>query len=157
MTEATRPICGLLNLHKPIGWTSRDAVDRVVRPLRRAKVGHAGTLDPLASGVLVVCIGAATRLIEYVQAMPKSYRTVVRLGATSDTLDADGQIIEAADPPIPGEAEVRAALASQVGTIRQVPPQYSALKVAGRRAYDIARAGDSVELAARPVRVTGSS
>src|SRR4051812_24473518 len=145
--------CGLLNLNKPIGVTSRDVVDRVSRPLRKVKVGHAGTLDPLASGVLVVCVGAATRLIEYVQRMPKAYRTAVRLGARSDTLDADGRIEVADDPPIPTEAEVRSALATQVGLIRQVPPQFSALKVEGRRAYDLARAGQAVELAARPVRV----
>ena len=146
-------ISGVLNLDKPTGLTSRDVVDKVARPLRRVKVGHAGTLDPLASGVLVVCVGAATRLIEYVQRLPKTYRAVVRLGARSDTLDADGQITPAADPPIPDEPAVRAALAAQVGTILQMPPQYSALKVAGRRAYDLARAGCAVELAARPVAV----
>jgi tRNA pseudouridine55 synthase len=147
------PICGLLNLNKPIGMTSRDVVDRISRPLRKIKVGHAGTLDPLASGVLVVCVGAATRLIEYVQRMPKTYRATIRLGATSDTLDADGQVVEMPDPPRPTEAEVRAALMTQVGTIEQMPPQFSALKVAGQRAYDLARAGQNVELAARPVEV----
>lgn len=144
---------GLLVLDKPGGLTSRDVVDLISRPLRGVKVGHAGTLDPLATGVLVVAIGSATRLIEYVQRMPKSYRTVVRLGARSDTLDADGRIESEPSPRIPTEAEVRAALASQVGTIEQVPPQFSALKVEGRRAYDLARSGQSVELAARPVRV----
>ena len=146
-------ISGVLNLDKPTGLTSRDVVDKVSRPLRRVKVGHAGTLDPLASGVLVVCVGAATRLIEYVQRLPKTYRAVVRLGARSDTLDADGQVTAIADPPIPDEAAVRAALAAQAGTILQLPPQYSALKVAGRRAYDLARAGGTVELAPRPVAV----
>src|ERR1700750_2481040 len=90
--------CGVLNLNKPSGMTSRAAVDRVVRPLgRKVKVGHAGTLDPLASGVLVVCVGAATRLIEYVQRMPKTYRARVRFGASSDTDDADGAVVEAVD------------------------------------------------------------
>ena len=121
--------------------------------LRKVKVGHAGTLDPLASGVLVVCVGAATRLIEYVQRMPKTYRARVRLGATSDTDDADGTIAEAIDPPIPGEADLRAVLASQVGVIEQVPPEFSAIKVAGERAYDLARAGREVVLKARPVTV----
>lgn len=148
-----RSVSGVLNLNKPPGMTSRDVVDRISRPLRGVKVGHAGTLDPLASGVLVLCLGAATRLIEYVQRMPKTYRTVVRLGARSDTLDADGQVEAVEGPPIPTEAEVRTALAAQVGTIEQVPPQYSALKVGGRRAYDLAREGTSVELAARPVRI----
>jgi tRNA pseudouridine55 synthase len=141
----------VLNLDKPGGMTSRDVVDRVTRPLRGVKVGHAGTLDPLATGVLVVCVGSATRLIEYVQRSGKSYRTVVRLGARSDTLDADGQIEVEPDPLIPTEAELRSALSRQVGTIDQIPPQYSALKVAGRRAYDLARAGQAVALEARPV------
>ncbi len=131
---ATGPmgICGLLNLNKPIGVTSRDVVDRVSRPLRKVKVGHAGTLDPLASGVLVVCVGPATRLIEYVQAMPKTYRASIRLGATSDTLDADGHVVDTIDPRRPSEAEIREAIVPQVGTIHQVPPQFSALKVNGR-------------------------
>jgi tRNA pseudouridine55 synthase len=145
--------CGLLNLDKPTGVTSREVVDRVARPLRGVKVGHAGTLDPLASGVLVVCVGAATRLIEFVQRMPKTYRTVIRLGATSDTLDADGHVIDVASPRVPKESEVLAALAGQVGTIEQRPPAFSALKVAGRRAYDLARAGLEVELAPRPVTI----
>jgi tRNA pseudouridine55 synthase len=146
-------LSGVLNLDKPGGMTSRDVVDLISRPLRKGKVGHAGTLDPLASGVLVVCVGRATRLIEYVQRMPKAYRTVVRLGARSDTLDADGRVEVIDDPHVPTEAEVRAALATQVGTIEQIPPQFSALKVAGKRAYDLARAGQAVDLAARPVRV----
>jgi len=147
------PLSGVLNLHKPTAVTSRDVVNQVARLSRKTKVGHAGTLDPLASGVLVVCVGAATRLIEYVQRMPKTYRTVVRLGATSDTLDADGRIEEADSPRAPSEAEVRTALATQVGTIAQKPPAFSALKVAGRRAYDLARAGQAVELAPRPVTI----
>jgi tRNA pseudouridine55 synthase len=145
---------GLLNLNKPIGVTSRDVVDLIARPLRKIKVGHAGTLDPLASGVLVVCVGPATRLIEYVQRMPKTYRARVRLGATSDTDDADGMVVEAVDPPVPSEAELRSALDAQVGTIDQVPPGYSAIKVAGQRAYDLARAGQEVALKARPVTIT---
>src|SRR3954471_12328513 len=99
-------LCGLLNLKKPPGWTSRGVVDRVAGPLRGVKVGHAGTLDPLATGVLVVCVGAATRLIEFVQRMPKTYRSVFRLGVRSDTLDADGRVMEVADPRRPDEAEV---------------------------------------------------
>jgi tRNA pseudouridine55 synthase len=144
----------LLNLHKPSGLTSRAVVDRVARPLRGIKVGHAGTLDPLASGVLVVAVGAATRLVEFVQRMPKTYRTVIRLGARSDTLDADGQVIAVPDPLIPSEAEVRAALQRQVGTIAQRPPEYSALKVQGRRAYDLARAGVATGLKPRQVTIS---
>jgi tRNA pseudouridine55 synthase len=146
-------LSGVLNLAKPGGMTSRDVVDLISRPLRKVKVGHAGTLDPLASGVLVVCVGRATRLIEYVQRMPKAYRTVVRLGVRSDTLDADGRIEVEETSRVPTESEVRSALATQVGLIEQVPPQFSALKVEGKRAYDLARAGQTVELASRPVRI----
>jgi len=150
-----RDLSGVLNFDKPGGMTSRDVVDLVSRPLRKVKVGHAGTLDPLASGVLVVCVGSATRLIEQVQRMPKAYRAVIRLGAISDTLDADGRIEPNLDPDleIPNEAKVRAALESQVGWIQQLPPQFSALKVEGRRAYDLARIGQSAPLVPRPVRV----
>jgi tRNA pseudouridine55 synthase len=154
MSQLRPSVCGLLNLNKPIGVTSRDVVDRVTRPLRKVKAGHAGTLDPLASGVLVVCVGAATRLIEFIQRMPKTYRAVIRLGATSDTLDADGTVVETVDPRVPGEDEVRQALATQVAVILQMPPDFSALKVNGKRAYDLARAGEEVTLAARPVTIT---
>src|ERR687897_1330646 len=106
-------LSGILNLNKPGGLTSRAVVDRVARPLRGTKVGHAGTLDPLATGVLVVCVGAATRLIEYVQRMSKTYRTTILLGARSDTLDADGQVVADESPRVPTEAEIRTALATQ--------------------------------------------
>lgn len=152
--ERTVAPCGVLCVNKPRGVTSRAVVDQVARPLgRKVKVGHAGTLDPLASGVLVVCVGAATRLIEYVQRQSKTYRTVVLLGARSDTHDADGAVTAdpAARAPTPGA--VADAVASQVGTILQKPPEYSALKVEGRRAYDLARAGEAVDLAPRPVTV----
>ena len=144
---------GIVSLNKPSGITSRALVDRVVRFFPRAKVGHAGTLDPLASGVLLVCIGSATRLIEPLQRMPKVYRAIVRLGARSDTLDADGQIVETQDCTIPTEGRLRQALAAQVGEVRQLPPQYSALKVKGQRAYDLARAGRAVDLQPRTVRI----
>jgi tRNA pseudouridine55 synthase len=144
---------GLLNVHKPSGMTSRAIVDRVVQLVPRIKVGHAGTLDPLASGVLVLCLGSATRLVEYVQRMPKTYRAVVRLGARSDTLDADGQIEELTTPPIPSEPEIRESLAGLVGDVLQLPPQYSALRVRGRRAYDLARSGHEARLEPRPVRI----
>jgi tRNA pseudouridine55 synthase len=144
---------GVLNLNKPSGPTSRDVVNQVARILGRVKVGHAGTLDPLASGVLVVCVGSATRLIDSIQRMPKTYRTVIRLGARSDTLDAQGRVEQVADPPIPDEAEIRQAVSTQVGEIFQVPPEYSALKIQGRRAHELARSGRSVDLAPRAVRI----
>ncbi len=121
--------------------------------LRHAKLGHAGTLDPLATGVLVVCVGGATRLIEYVQRMTKTYRTVVQLGVESDTLDADGQVREVGCPRPPTRGAVELALARQVGSIVQRPPEFSALKVQGERAYDLARSGRAVELASRVVNV----
>jgi tRNA pseudouridine55 synthase len=144
---------GILVVDKPRGLTSRAVVDRVAKLVGRVKVGHAGTLDPLASGVLVICVGPATRLVEDIQGLPKSYRTVVLLGARSDTLDADGRIEPVADPRLPSGEEVGAAVAPLVGEVDQVPPDYSALKVGGRRAYDLARAGRSVELAPRRVRI----
>lgn len=153
MAQSSRTLSGLLILNKPTGMTSRAALDFVAKPLRGTKVGHAGTLDPLASGVLVVAIGPATRLISYVQDSAKTYQTVILLGARSDTLDADGQIVLTTDPKVPPREAVEAAVATQVGLISQMPPQFSALKVEGRRAYDLARAGESVELAPRQVRI----
>src|SRR5437763_8405087 len=144
---------GVLVVDKPRGLTSRAVVDRVARLVPLAKVGHAGTLDPLASGVLVVCIGPATRLVEMVQRLPKSYRTVVLLGARSDTLDAEGRIEPAANPGIPSRLDIERAVSPLVGEVDQMPPDYSALKVGGRRAYDLARAGRPVELAPRRVRI----
>jgi tRNA pseudouridine55 synthase len=143
----------LLNVDKPIGITSRGVVNRVQRLARRLKAGHTGTLDPLASGVLVVCVGAATRLTAYVQALPKRYRGTFLLGRQSPTEDVDGQVTELADPPIPTLDQIRAAARSLTGEIRQRPPAFSALKVEGRRAYDLARAGKKVELEPRPVVV----
>ncbi len=145
---------GLLVLDKPAGITSRDAVDRAQRWLPRGtRVGHTGTLDPLATGVLVLCLGAATRLAEFVQDMAKIYRAVVRLGGRSDTDDADGTItsIDVTSPP--DRAAVEQALRGFIGDIEQVPPAYSASRVSGRRAYDLARHGREVDLAARPVHV----
>lgn len=142
---------GILNLHKPTGLTSRQAVDCVKRWVKPAKLGHAGTLDPLASGVLVVCVGTATRLIEYVQAMPKRYTGNFLLGRESDTEDIEGDVRLLDLPPVPSEAEVRTAALRFIGEIEQRPPAYSALKVGGRRAYDLARAGQPVELAPRRI------
>ena len=144
---------GIVNLHKPCGLTSRQAVDCVKRLVRPAKVGHAGTLDPLASGVLVVCVGSATRLIEYVQAMPKRYLGSFLLGRESDTEDIEGEVHLIAEARQPAMEEIRAEAARFVGHIEQRPPVYSALKVQGRRAYDLARAGRPVVLVARPVVV----
>src|SRR6187431_2850054 len=130
---------GLLVIDKPGGMTSRDAVNRVQRWFpRRTKLGHTGTLDPLATGVLVVCVGAATRLADYVQAMGKSYASRFRLGATSTTDDADGEVTETPNPPVPTREEIDSALARFVGHVQQMPPAFSALKLDGQRAHDLA-------------------
>jgi tRNA pseudouridine55 synthase len=145
---------GLLVIDKPAGMTSRDVVNRVQKWFpRKTKIGHTGTLDPLATGVLVVCIGVATRLADYVQAMGKAYASRFRLGATSTTDDADGQVTQTPDVVPPTREQIDAELAGFVGTIDQVPPAFSALKVSGERAHDLARSGKDVQLAARPVRI----
>jgi tRNA pseudouridine55 synthase len=147
---------GLLVLDKPGGVTSRDAVDVALRWFpRRMRMGHTGTLDPLATGVLVLCLGAATRLAEYVQRMGKTYRTELRLGVRSDTDDADGVITSTATAAPPDAAAVAACLSGFVGAIEQTPPAYSAAKVAGRRAYDFARQGQIIDLRSRIVHIYG--
>jgi tRNA pseudouridine55 synthase len=150
------PNHGLLVLDKPGGMTSRDAVDRAQRWFPRGtRIGHTGTLDPLATGVLVLCVGSATRLTEYVQRMAKTYRTRVLLGARSDTDDADGTILSVKGARAPEREEVLRTLAEFVGDIDQLPPAYSAAKLGGRRAYDLARQGDEVRLQPRRVQVHG--
>jgi tRNA pseudouridine55 synthase len=144
---------GLLNLHKPSGMTSRDVVNVVQRLVRPLKVGHAGTLDPLATGVLVICVGTATRLIEYVQRMPKTYSGTFLLGRESDTEDIEGRVVELADPPRPTFEQLSLAAVKFTGEILQRPPAYSALKVAGIRAYELARKGKPADLKPRPITV----
>lgn len=145
---------GFLNLHKPSGVTSRDVVNRVQRLLpRKTKVGHAGTLDPLATGVLVICIGPATRLVPFVHEFSKSYRADFQLGVRSDTDDITGQVEPVENAPVVTRTEIEAALPSFRGRILQTPPQYSAIQVGGRRAYNMARAGETVELQPREMTV----
>ena len=144
---------GILNINKPPGWTSRDAVNRVQKLVRPAKVGHAGTLDPLATGVLIVCIGPATRLIEYVQQMPKEYRATFLLGRTSASDDIETEMTELPNAHMPTLAEIEATLPRFVGRIDQVPPAFSAIKIAGQRAYALARQGKEVAITPRPVEI----
>jgi tRNA pseudouridine55 synthase len=147
---------GLLLLDKPSGMTSRDVVDRVQRWFPRGtKIGHTGTLDPLATGVLVICFGKATRLAEYVQRMAKTYRAGILLGSRSDTDDLDGAITPGPGTQAPERTTVAACLQGFVGNIEQVPPAFSAAKVEGRRAYSLARRGREVPLAARQVQIHG--
>jgi tRNA pseudouridine55 synthase len=145
---------GFLNIDKPAGMTSHDVVARVRRLARQKRVGHAGTLDPAATGVLVVALGAATRLIEYVQdATTKRYHAAVRLGVTTTTDDAEGEVLDTAPIPPLDLAELEAALACFRGSIMQTPPMYAALHHEGRRLHELARAGVVVERAARPVTI----
>jgi tRNA pseudouridine55 synthase len=144
---------GILSIHKPSGITSREAVDCVGRLVRPDRAGHAGTLDPLADGVLVVCVGSATRLIEYVQRMPKQYCGTFLLGRTSPTEDIEGEVTPVAGATVPTLDSLRQAATQWVGEVEQRPPAYSALKIKGRRAYTLARQGRDVALASRPVTV----
>lgn len=147
---------GLLVLDKPSGMTSRAAVDRALGWFPKGtKVGHSGTLDPLATGVLVLCVGTATRLIEFVQDMSKTYRAGILLGSRSDTDDADGNVTPALDAQPPTREKLVACLQEFVGEIEQVPPDFSAARVTGRRAYNLARQGLEVTLAPRRVHVYG--
>ncbi|MGB6767017.1 MAG: tRNA pseudouridine(55) synthase TruB [Methyloceanibacter sp.] len=148
------PIHGWLVLDKPQGMTSTQAVSRVRHLYSAQKAGHAGTLDPLATGVLPIAFGEATKTVPFAVEGNKQYRFTVRFGAATDTDDADGTIVATSDrrPTLP---EIEAALPSFVGEISQVPPRYSALKVGGARAYDLARDEEDFELAARPALIEG--
>jgi tRNA pseudouridine55 synthase len=146
---------GILNIDKPAGWTSHDVVAWVRRVLREKRVGHAGTLDPMATGVLLVCVGQATRVVEYLTAGQKVYRAEAQLGIATDTYDADGQVTATASVPPLSADDLRSALANFVGEIQQRPPAYSAIKQDGEAAYRKARRGEAVELPARPVMIHG--
>ena len=143
---------GILVVDKPIGPTSHDIVGLVRRLAATKRVGHGGTLDPFASGVLPVFLGRATRVVEFHLADRKGYRATICFGASSTTDDLEGELTPA-EGPAPTQAALEAALPGYLGTIRQRPPAYSAIKVAGRRAYAMARAGESVELKEREVTI----
>jgi tRNA pseudouridine55 synthase len=145
---------GLVIVDKPPDWTSHDVVARVRRLAGTRKVGHAGTLDPMATGVLVVGVGAATRLLHHLVLTDKAYSATIRLGQATTTDDAQGEVTAGASAAEISEDDVRAALGALTGEIQQVPSAVSAIKVDGRRAYERVRAGEDVELAARPVTVT---
>ena len=147
-----RPLDGWLVIDKPPGLTSTDVVNRVRRAFDAQKAGHGGTLDPLATGVLPIAFGAATKTVPYVVDGTKLYRFTLRFGEARDTDDADGQVI-ATSPVRPSDAEIEAALPAFRGDIMQVPPAFSAVKVAGERAYDMAREGRAPVLEPRPARV----
>lgn len=145
---------GVLNIDKPLGLTSHDVVARVRRHGRVRRVGHAGTLDPLATGVLVVCVGRATRLVEYLVGQPKTYETVVRLGEVTNTYDAEGEITAVSPPPADlSPTQLEPILAQFRGDIEQIPPIYSAIKKDGQPLYKMARRGETIEIPARPVTI----
>ncbi len=144
---------GVVVVDKPAGLTSHDVVARLRRILRTRKIGHAGTLDPMATGVLVCGVGRATKLLGHLALDDKAYTATIRLGATTTTDDAEGEVVAHADPGSVTDAAVAAGIAALTGPILQVPSAVSAIKVDGRRAYARVRAGEQVVLPARPVTV----
>ncbi len=147
-----RPVHGWLVVDKPLGVTSSAVVNKAKWAFDAQKAGHAGTLDPLATGVLAIAFGEATKTVPYVTDSMKAYRFTVRLGQSTNTDDGEGEVIAQSDIR-PSADEIRAALGAFSGDIMQVPPQYSAVKVDGQRAYKLARDGETMELAARPLFV----
>jgi tRNA pseudouridine55 synthase len=147
-----REVHGWIALDKAVGQTSTDAVAALKRIFRAKKAGHAGTLDPLASGILPIAFGEATKTVPFVMDGEKAYRFTVRWGIETDSDDSDGSPIEHADAR-PARETILAALPEFTGTIEQTPPKYSAIKIGGERAYDLARQGEVVELASRPVEI----
>ena len=145
---------GFINFLKPPGMTSHDAVGFIRRLFQEKRVGHAGTLDPGAAGVLPIAVGRATRLIEYLDAVGKSYRAEMTFGFATDSGDDTGKVVERLDEfTMPDEAQIREVLASFTGEITQVPPAHSAIKITGRRACDLLRAGQQVEIPSRQVQI----
>jgi len=144
---------GILAVWKPEGWTSHDVVAKVRRVLKMKRIGHTGTLDPMVTGVLPLCLGRATRVVEYVQERPKSYEAVLQLGIATDTEDITGTVIGRQSSISVTVEDVRRVLAQFLGEIDQVPPMYSAVKVDGKRLYELAREGKTVERKSRKVTI----
>ena len=145
---------GILLIDKPTDWTSNDVVAKLKGMLRERRIGHSGTLDPMATGLLVVFVGRATRAVEFAEAHDKRYIAGLRLGMVTDTQDVTGNVLESHPVDI-SEKELAAALSKFVGEIDQIPPMYSAIKVKGQKLYDIARKGGEVERKARHICISG--
>ena len=145
---------GWIVLDKPVGLGSTPAVSRVRRLFGAQKAGHGGTLDPLASGILPIALGEATKTVPFIMDARKEYRFTLRFGEARSTEDAEGEVTATSDVR-PADAAIGAVLAGFLGEIEQIPPAFSALKIDGRRAYDLARAGETVELKSRRVRIEG--
>ncbi|NTW43059.1 MAG: tRNA pseudouridine(55) synthase TruB [Anaerolineaceae bacterium] len=150
--EIKNDVSGVLVVDKPIGMTSHDVVQIIRKGTNIRRAGHTGTLDPRASGVLVILVGPAVRLSEYVSASDKRYQAVIQLGTTTDTFDADGRVLSTTAVDI-SEKQFNDVLQSFVGEIQQVPPPYSAVKVKGKKAYELAREGEEVDLEPRMINV----
>ena len=148
---------GIINVNKPAGWTSQDVCTKLRHVLKVKKAGHTGTLDPMAAGVLPVCVGKATRIIEYYDRDSKSYHASMKLGITTDTLDITGEVTETAGYRDVTEKAVREAFRAYTGNVRQIPPKYSALKINGKRAYDLAREGKPFEISPREIVIYDNS
>ncbi|NBD22421.1 tRNA pseudouridine(55) synthase TruB [Paenibacillus sp. T1] len=144
---------GILAVWKPAGWTSHDVVAKVRGILKVKRIGHTGTLDPQVTGVLPLCIGRATRVVEYVQERPKAYEAVMQFGLATDTEDLTGTIIKELPEVVIDEQQIREVLASFIGEIDQVPPMYSAVRVDGKRLYELAREGQVIERQSRKVTI----
>ena len=151
--DVKNAISGALVVDKPVGMTSHDVVQAIRNGTGLRRAGHTGTLDPRASGVLVILVGPAVRLSEYVSASDKRYQAIIRLGGSTDTFDAEGRVTPTKDPVNVTEAQFEEALQTFVGEIEQTPPPYSAVKVQGRKAYEMARQGEEVDLAPRKITV----
>lgn len=143
---------GVLNINKPIGITSFDVVRTIRKVSETKRVGHTGTLDPLATGVLPICLGKATKIVDYIMNGEKEYTTIMRLGLTTDTYDREGTILSQTDVKI-DENQVIDAVKNYIGEIMQIPPMYSAIKINGQKLYDLARRGIEIERPARPVTI----
>jgi tRNA pseudouridine55 synthase len=145
---------GIFNVHKPTGMTSHDVVAKMRKLLKQRRVGHAGTLDPAASGVLPICVGQGTRVAEYLSESGKAYRATITCGAETDTYDVEGEVTRTASTEALDLAGIEAALAQFRGPQMQIPPRYSAIKIQGQAAYKRARAGEELMLDARPIEIT---
>ena len=148
---------GIINVNKPAGWTSQDVCAKLRHVLHIRKIGHTGTLDPMATGVLPVCVGKATRIIEYYDRDSKSYHASMKLGTTTDTLDITGEVLETSGYSKVDEKAVREAFMAYTGHVMQIPPKYSALKINGKRAYELAREGKDFEIKAREIIIFDNS
>lgn len=145
---------GILNINKPLGMTSHDVVARVRKLLKQRRVGHAGTLDPAASGVLPICVGLGTRVAEYLSESGKAYQAEIIFGVVTDTYDTEGAVLRTHDATSLTQEQLEQALPAFLGEQMQQPPRYSAIKIQGQPAYKLARAGSEIELAPRPITIS---